>query len=34
MRNMDPYNIWLSPQHNPQPRNTLPHHLFLLGGGQ
>jgi hypothetical protein len=34
MSSINPFEIRLSPLRNPQPRNTLPHHLSLLGGGQ
>ena len=34
MRGINPYKIWLSPLRNSQSRNTLPHHLSLIGGGQ
>ncbi|VVP30660.1 hypothetical protein PS843_04269 [Pseudomonas fluorescens] len=34
MRSMDPYKIWLFPHRNSPLRNTLPHHISILGGGQ
>lgn len=34
MSSINPFEIWLSPLNNPQSRNTLPHQLSLIGGGQ
>ncbi|MGF6555604.1 hypothetical protein ABIA48_001984 [Pseudomonas sp. S30_BP2TU TE3576] len=34
MRSINPFEIWLFPQRNSQSRNTLPHCLSTLGGGQ
>ncbi len=34
MRSINPFEIWLSSLRNSQSRNTLPHRLSILGGGQ
>ena len=34
MRSMNPYEIRLFLLRNSQSRNTLPHHISLIGGGQ
>ncbi|VVN37414.1 hypothetical protein PS659_05232 [Pseudomonas fluorescens] len=34
MRSINPFEIWLSPLRNSRSRNTLPHCLSILGGGE